>query len=60
MKAKKLAELLMKHPDFEVNLVTLREDNEKLAWPIYTTYNVIGIADIGWSSKIIQLDVKEN
>lgn len=60
MKAHELAELLMKHPDFEVNVTTVDDTNctAERPWPNYRTFSVIGIADIGHSDKVIVLDVE--
>ena len=61
MKAKELAELLMKNPDFEVQACfvdtsTCTLDSGKL-YPEYHTLEVSGIADIGYSDKTITLDL---
>ena len=56
MKAKELAEKLLEHPDFEVkgNFIDYFSSGE---WPIYHTLKVCGIADIGYSDKVIVLDL---
>ena len=60
MKAKELAELLLKNPDFEVQCVFV--DASKCSvdhiYPDYNFVNVCGIADIGYSSKVIVLDTE--
>lgn len=54
MKAKDLAELLLQHPDFDVNVVVMECTPSGL--PDYKNLNVDGIADIGYSDKVILLD----
>jgi len=58
MKAKDLAELLLKYPDFEVEGI-FYDDSQctiESSWGTYHTFNINGIADIGHSSKVIVLD----
>lgn len=58
MKAKDLAELLLKNPDFEVRgcyVDTSRCDVDHL-WPEYNWFDISGIADVGYSDKVIILD----
>lgn len=62
MKAKELAELLMKNPEFEVKAYFVDTsdcnwDSGKL-YPEYHTLDVSGIADIGYSDKVIVLDLE--
>ena len=57
MKARELAEQLLKNPDFDIAFVTVDS-------PVGFGYNIrkfrnIGIADIGYSDKIIRLDGTE-
>ena len=60
MKAKELAELLMHNPDFEVQgMVYIGNATVDHPWPNWTTFTVDGIADIGYSEKIILLDCCE-
>lgn len=58
MKAKDLAELLLEHPDFEV--VGCYADTSKCdvnhPWPDYMKFDISGVADIGYSDKVIVLD----
>ena len=59
MKAKDLAECLLRYPDFEVTGVyadTSNCDVEHL-YPEYYFLNISGIADIGHSDKVIVLDL---
>lgn len=60
MKAKDLAALLLKNPDFDVQCVFV--DTSKCSvdhlYPDYHFVNVCGIADIGYSSKVIVLDTE--
>lgn len=55
MKAKDLIEKLKDYPDFEVELTHV-ELNEATNKPVYKTFPVTGIADIGHSDKKIVLD----
>lgn len=54
MKAKELAEELIKHPDYDVEFVylTLLRD---APFPDIYSYKITGIADIGHSDKVIVL-----
>lgn len=55
MKARELAELLLKNPDFEVRTTISYHNNT--TWGIsYASGNIIGIAGIGYSSSVILLD----
>ena len=56
MKAKELAEELLKHPDFKVKgmFVDYFSSGE---WPRYHNLKVYGIADVGYSDKEIILDL---
>ncbi|GEM_PF-5354145 len=58
MKAKELAEELLKYPDFDVELtyMTFKRDGIHIPFPDIYTYKIKGIADIGHSDKIIVLD----
>lgn len=58
MKAKELAEELQKHPDFDVELtyMTFKRDGIHTPFPDIYNYKIKGIADIGYSDKIIILD----
>ena len=55
MKAKELAELLLKNPDFDVRLI-IPETCPKCGFFDYTSYNITGIADIGYSERVIILN----
>ena len=61
MKAKELAELLLKYPDFEVKGIyaDTSKCNTWNLWPQYHTMTVDDIADIGYSAKEILLDLSE-
>jgi hypothetical protein len=52
MKAKDLAEELMKHPDFDVRFHSTTTINDQLYWVFY---NVFGILDHSYSEKVIVL-----
>ena len=58
MKAKELAEMLLKYPDFDVQMVISELDNSKWGMTV-RTFDIIGIGDIGHSDKVIQLDNEE-
>ena len=57
MKAKNLATLLLKYPDFEVGFNDFRADDSPWGARL-VQYSISGIADIGHSDKIIILDGK--
>ena len=58
MKAKELAELLLKNPDFEVETCLVYYDRH--SWSSECKDFIIdGISDIGYSEQIIQLSSKE-
>jgi len=55
MKARELAEQLMRHPDFEVDFSFMEEDGSM--WGIaLRTFRVNGVGDVGHSEKVIKLD----
>jgi hypothetical protein len=58
MKAKELAENLLKYPDFDVELtcMTFKRDGIHTPFPDIYNYKIKGIADIGHSDRIIVLD----
>lgn len=58
MKAKELAELLLKNPDFQVKAmyVDTSQCSVEHLYPEYHSLNITGIADIGYSDKVIVLD----
>lgn len=58
MKAKELAELLMENPDFEIDVAINDPDGSRWGTRM-RTFDVMGICDIGYSDKLIRLDVKE-
>ena len=58
MKAKELAEQLLKYPDFDVQFeVCTNITTYDHPWPEYTTFRVEGISDIAHSSKVVVLEV---
>lgn len=57
MKAKELAQELLKYPDFEVEFCI--SDDENSSWPKLRNFNHIEICDIAHSDKIIVLDGEE-
>lgn len=61
MKAKDLANELLKHPDFEVQCVYVDEDIAMVdhRWALYRTLKVTDVADIGYSSQVIVLATEE-
>ena len=56
MTAKELAEELLKHPDFKVKGVFIDYFSSS-KWPEHHSLKVCGIADIGYSDKVIILDL---
>ena len=56
MKAKELAEKLLEHPDFEVKSIFVDYFSGTI-YPKYHNLKVIGVADIGYSDKVIILDL---
>lgn len=60
MKAKELAEELLKNPDFNVQcvFVDISACSVDHLYPDYHFVNVCGIADIGYSDKVIVLDTE--
>lgn len=58
MKAKELAEELLKYPDFDVELtyMTFKRDGIHTAFPDIYNYKITGIADVGHSDRVIILD----
>ena len=58
MKAKELAEELLKHPDYDVEFVysTFIRDGIHTPFPDIYSYKITEIADIGHSDKVIVLD----
>lgn len=61
MKAKELAELLLKNPDFEVQCVCVDESVKMIdaRWALYRTLKITDVADVGYSSKVIVLATEE-
>ena len=62
MKAKELAEELLKYPDFDVELsyITFKYDGIHTPFPNIYNYKIKGIADIGHSDKVIILNGEQN
>lgn len=56
MKAKELAEKLLEHPNFEVESIFVDYFSEN-TYPKYHNLKVVGVADIGYSDKVIVLDL---
>ena len=61
MKAKELAEELLKYPDFEVELIymTFHRDSIHTPFPNVYNYKVKGVADIGHSDRVVVLEGEE-
>lgn len=57
MKAKELAEQLLKNPDFDVVFTTVDEGD--VFWPNVRRFENIDINDIGYSDKVIILGGEE-
>ena len=60
MKAKELADELLKNPDFDVELIYMTYEHDDTTFPDVYKYNIKGIADIGYSDKVILLDGEVN
>ena len=64
MKAKELAEELLKHPDFDVEFTAwekiTNEESEGGSYPCLIKFNNIEVGDIGHSDKVIVLTGKES
>lgn len=60
MKAKQLAEELLKHPDFDVQFM-FNETNPRFLpdWSDFRVFENVCIGDIGYSSQVICLDGEE-
>jgi hypothetical protein len=56
MKAKDLAELLLKNPDFDVKGCYVDISKLEHSWSDYHFFDISGIADVGYSDKVIILD----
>lgn len=63
MKAKKLAEELLRHPDFDVEFTVweeiTNEESEGGSYPNLMRFDNIELGDIGYSDKVILLTGKE-
>ena len=60
MKAKELAEQLLKYPDFDVEFdICIGHPTYDHPWPQYRSYRIVGVDDIAHDSKVIVLDVTE-
>ncbi len=60
MKAKELAEQLLKYPDYDVEFdICTALPTYDHPWPQYQSYRICGIDDVAHDSKIIVLDVEE-
>lgn len=60
MKAKELAEQLLKYPDFEVefDIMTAKPTHDR-PWAEYQSYKVVGIDGVANVSQVIVLDIAE-
>lgn len=58
MKAKELAEQLLKNPNFDVQFeICTSYGCYEHPWPEYTSFVVKGIEDVAYSNKVIVLEV---
>lgn len=55
MKVRDLIKQIEKYPDYELELTNVVTYESK-QWPDYNTYPILGVVDIGHSSKVIVLD----
>lgn len=56
MKVKDLIKKIEEYPDYELELTNIVVYDSKQRRPIYNTYPILGVADIGHSDKVIVLD----
>lgn len=60
MKAKDLAEQLLKYPDFDVEFdICTHYPTYDRPWPEYQSYRISNVDDIAHSSKVIVVEVEE-
>lgn len=60
MKAKDLAEQLLKYPDFDVEFnICMVYPSYEHPWAEYKTFGICGIEDIAHSDKVIVLEVTD-
>lgn len=61
MKAKELADILLRHPDYDVKVSIVTVDDEATGFAAidYKNYDVTSLADVGYSDKVIVLDTEE-
>ena len=60
MKAKELAEILLKHPDFDVEFdICTSMPTYDCPWPTYQSYKICGVSDVAYDSKVLVVDVEE-
>lgn len=60
MKAKELAEQLLKYPDYDVEFdICTALPTYDHPWPQYQSYRIRGIGGLAHSSKVIDLEVEE-
>jgi hypothetical protein len=58
MKAETLINLLKKYPDYEVKMTIFEPDHSSWGM-LLRRFDINGIDDIGYSDKIIHLDIEE-
>lgn len=57
MKAKELAEQLLKYPDFDVELdIVTRRSTVDHPWAEHVSFRVCGVSDVRHDNKVIVLD----
>lgn len=60
MKAKELAEQLLKYPDFDVEFtIVARRSTIDHPWSEYVSFKVCGIEDVAHDGKVIVLEVED-
>jgi hypothetical protein len=60
MKSSELAKILLEHPDFEVSATLCEYDDSKTGYGAFWYRKfTIELGDIGYSSKVINLDLTE-
>lgn len=56
MKAKELAEELLKHPDFDVKFYYFGVNGFSNERPVLLCFRNVGVGDVGYSDKVITLN----
>lgn len=57
---KEFIDMIKEYPDFTLRFPVPDNVNENTVWPSSTSFVPTEICDIGYSSKVLIIDVKEN